>query len=175
MYCGADWVSEEGVASGFDDVGSERNSWCCARYVPSLCRQVPRTLLCSTSPLFKHSLWVQLTTAQLTVLVGSWIWTHEPCILAPCKFRGVMTLDSFVDFGAMYIVCIICFPTYPFFFICFLTYLLPYSSFPSRIDPLCFQAGGHKRQPYLGCLVVLIYFMLFVFLCFWYMIICSVS
>ena len=28
----------------------------------------------------------------------------------------------------------------------FLTYLLPYLSFPLRIDPLCFQAGCRKRR-----------------------------
>jgi len=30
------------------------------------------------------------------------------------------------------------------------TYLIPYLSFPLRIYPLRFQAGGRKRQPNLG-------------------------
>jgi len=46
------------------------------------------------------------------------------------------------------------------------TYLLPYLSFPLRIYPLRFQAGGHKRQPNLAfsSCFSLLYFT--VFLCF---------
>ena len=44
------------------------------------------------------------------------------------------------------LVYIVCFPTYPFFLHFFLIYLLPYLSFPLRIDPLRFQAGCRKRR-----------------------------
>ena len=43
------------------------------------------------------------------------------------------------------LVCVICFPTYPFSSL-FLTYLLPYLSFTLRRDPLRFQARCHKRR-----------------------------
>jgi len=56
-----------------------------------------------------------------------------------------------------------------FFFTCFLTYLFPYFSFPLRIDPLCFQAGGHKRRPNLGFFSCFSYS---IFVCFWCMVIC---
>jgi len=49
--------------------------------------------------------------------------------------------------SALYnIVYIVCFCTYPLSLHFFLTRLLPYLSFPSRIDPLHFQAGCRKRQ-----------------------------
>ena len=52
----------------------------------------------------------------------------------------------------MYIVCL--FISYAsqlsFFLHFFLTYLLPYLSFPLRIDPLHFQAGCRKRRLNLG-------------------------
>jgi len=53
-------------------------------------------------------------------------------------------LDSFVDFGTMYIACLhrICFPTSSFFL----------TSFPLRIDPLHFHGRGRKKRPKLGFL-----------------------
>jgi len=63
-----------------------------------------------------------------------WFWRYMHCLL----------------------VYIVCSPTYPFFLF-FLTYLLPYLSFPLRTDPLCFQARCRKRQLNLAlvfCVVV---------------------
>ena len=49
--------------------------------------------------------------------------------------------------SALYILfACLCSPTYPFFSLLFLTYLLPYLSFPLKIDPLRFRAGCHKRR-----------------------------
>jgi len=48
----------------------------------------------------------------------------------------------------------------------FLIYLLPYLSFPLRISLLRFQAGRHKRRPYL-LLSSLSLFWVVVFLCSW--------
>jgi len=85
------------------------------------------------------------------------------CLLSPRAGSDEYWAHSFVDFGAIYrlLVYIVCFPTYPFFF------TFPYLSFPLRIDPLHFQAGGRKtvrgNQNRLF-LVVLVYFMLY---CFW--------
>ena len=68
----------------------------------------------------------------MAVLVNS---TGILCSLrVPCRSAAQCALDSLVDFGAVYIVCLF-FPTYPFFFTFFLTYLFPYFSFPLRIDP----------------------------------------
>jgi len=58
------------------------------------------------------------------------------------------------------LVYIICFPLILF------SSLFPYLSFPLRILPLCFQAGGHKRRPklgFFGCFS-LFYLIVFVFL-----------
>ena len=63
-----------------------------------------------------------------------WFWRYMHCLL----------------------VYIVCSPTYPFFLF-FLTYLLPYLSFPLRTDPLYFQARCRKRQLNLAlvfCVVV---------------------
>jgi len=68
-------------------------------------------------------------------------------------------LDSFVDLGTVF-ACLRHLLPHLFCSLFFLIYLLPYLSFPLRIDPLRLQAGGRKRQPNLGFLVVLIYFML---------------
>jgi len=54
------------------------------------------------------------------------------------------TLESIFNFGTIYIVCIVCFVSF-FLLHFFLTYLLPYLSFPLRIDPLLFQAWCRKR------------------------------
>jgi len=58
------------------------------------------------------------------------------------------TLDPFVDFGTIYIsfACLHGMLPHLSFFLRF----CPYLPFPLRIDPLCFQAGGCKRQPNLG-------------------------
>ena len=65
--------------------------------------------------------------------------------------------DLFVDFGAIYIsrACLHRMLLHLFFFS-----LLFYLSFPLRIDPLRFQAGGHERRPNQGFFSVLVYFML---------------
>ena len=84
-------------------------------------------------------------------------------IIASCK--GWM----FFLRHSVYIICL--FTSYAshlsFFLHFFLTYLLPYLSFPLRILPLCFQAGRHKRWPNLGffgcfslfCLIVFLFLM----------------
>ena len=46
----------------------------------------------------------------------------------------------------------------------------PYLSFPLRIDPLLFQAAGHKRWLNLGFFCCFSLFYIIVFLCFWCMI-----
>jgi len=56
-------------------------------------------------------------------------------------------LHSFVDFGAIYIVCLFTSPLILFFFLTF-----PCISFSYRTDPLRFHAGGRKRRPNLGFL-----------------------
>jgi len=56
----------------------------------------------------------------------------------------------------VYCLLIVCFPTYPFFLHFFLTYLLPYLSFPLRIDALRFQAGCRKRRLNLALVFVFI-------------------
>jgi len=63
-----------------------------------------------------------------------------------CPVRALESTASLIHLliSALYIYCllvyIVCFPAYPFFF----TFLLT-KSFPLRIDPLRFQAGGCKR------------------------------
>ena len=66
-----------------------------------------------------------------------------------------LTLIRFL-ISKMYILfaCLYCMlPHLSFFLNCFLTYLLPYLSFPLRIDPLRFQAGCRKRRLSGGVLV----------------------
>ena len=56
----------------------------------------------------------------------------------------------------------------------FFLHFFPYLSFPLRIDPLCFQAGGHKRQTkadFFSCFIL--FYSIFVFLMHDYL--CSVS
>ena len=52
------------------------------------------------------------------------------CFTCPVRVRGVIALDSFVDFGALYVVCLFnCLPHFlPFFFTYFplLIYVLTY-------------------------------------------------
>ena len=57
-------------------------------------------------------------------------------------FVECCTLDSFVHFGAIYIVCLFTSYASPRHF--FLHFLLTYL-FALGIDPLHFQAEGHKR------------------------------
>jgi len=68
----------------------------------------------------------------------------EPCAgsVAYCA------LDLIFDFGSVYIffACLYFMLPTSFFLHFFLTYLVPYLSFPLRIDPLRFQAGCRKRQ-----------------------------
>jgi len=66
------------------------------------------------------------------------------------------TLDSFVDFSAMYIACLASPLTSFFLHLFFLIYLFPYLPFPLRIDPLCFWAGGRKRRQNLGLLYIFV-------------------
>ena len=70
------------------------------------------------------------------------------CLHVYVHVRVQCALDSSVDFGAIYVVClcIFCFLTYPFSLLIY----SPYLPFPLRIDPLYFQAGVHKRRPNLG-------------------------
>ena len=63
------------------------------------------------------------------------------CSVAPCGLRGIMRpwlnflFQCYILFACLYRRL----PHLFFFSSLFLTYLLPYSSFPLRIDPLCFQ------------------------------------
>ena len=70
---------------------------------------------------------------------------HYRAAEAPCRLQSTMC-----PWFQHYIYCLLvynaCFPTYPFFLHCFLTFLLPYFSFSLRTDPLHFQAVCHKRQ-----------------------------
>jgi len=70
-------------------------------------------------------------------------------------------LIHFFSILALYIVCLCTSYASPhiFFSSLFLTYLLPYLSFPLRIDPRCFQAGCRKRRLHLA-LVFCAYFVL---------------
>jgi len=66
---------------------------------------------------------------------------------APCGLWGVMGPWFICWFRCCVYhlpVYIVCFPLIPFPYHFFLTYLLPYLSSPLRIDPLFFQARGHK-------------------------------
>jgi len=76
---------------------------------------------------------------------------------APCGRRGVM--HPWFDFSFQrYIVCLFISYTSPliFFLHFFLSYLLPYLSFPLKIDPLYFQATCRKRRLNLGLVFVFI-------------------
>jgi len=57
------------------------------------------------------------------------------------------------------LVHIVCFPTDPFSSL-FLTYILPYVSFPLRIDPLRFRAGCRNRRVKPGFSFLCVYFVL---------------
>ena len=63
-----------------------------------------------------------------------------------CRLQRIMC--PWFDFSCQHcmylLVYIICFPTYPFSSL--FPYLLPYLSFPLRIDPLRFLARCHKRR-----------------------------
>ena len=65
---------------------------------------------------------------------------------ALCRLQR--TMCPWFDFSCQHcmylLVYIICFPTYPFSSL--FPYLLPYLSFPLRIDPLRFLARCHKRR-----------------------------
>ena len=80
----------------------------------------------------------------------SWTWQQVSLhsMLAPCRLRHVMR--PWFDFWfwcSIYclLVYIVCFSTYPFSSI-FLTCLLPYLSFPLRINPLHFQEDEEKMR-----------------------------
>jgi len=70
------------------------------------------------------------------------------------SFYCTVSVDSFVCLFTSYASHL------SFFLTFFLTCLLPYLSFPSRIHQLRFEARGRKSRPNLGFLVVLVYFML---------------
>ena len=57
------------------------------------------------------------------------------------------------------LVYIVCFPTDPFSSL-FLTYILPYVSFPLRLDPLRFRAGCRNRRVKPGFSFLCVYFVL---------------
>jgi len=81
-------------------------------------------------------------------------WYEPSChYCCPVQALGYNAPFIWLVISALYIyiyiyclsVCIVCFPNYPFSPL-FFTYLLPYLSFPLRIDPLRFQAGCPKRR-----------------------------
>jgi len=85
------------------------------------------------------------------VMVLLSISTSYSVLNAQCRLRGIMC--PWFDFWFQrYMYCllvyVVCFPTYLFF----LTYLLPYLSFPLRIDPLRYQARCRKRRLHLALL-----------------------
>jgi len=69
-----------------------------------------------------------------------------PIVDAPSEMRNAPLIRLLTSALYCLLVYIVCFPTSPFFFTFFLTYLFPYSYFPSRIDALRFQAGCRKRR-----------------------------
>ena len=80
------------------------------------------------------------------VTMASWHCCVNKCIVcikAPCGLWGIM--HPWFDFlFRLYIYCLV--TSYAPHLSFFLTYLLPYLSFPLRIDLLRFQAGCHKRR-----------------------------
>ena len=66
------------------------------------------------------------------------------------------------DFGAIYVVCQFSLysmlPHLSFFLHFFLTYLLSYLSFPSRIDPLHFQARQMSQKATKSGFIFCVYF-----------------
>ena len=69
--------------------------------------------------------------------------------MSPVWASGIMRPYSIFNFGAIYILFACLYRTLPhlsFSLHFFLTYLLPYLSFPLKIDLLCFQAGCCKRR-----------------------------
>ena len=113
-------------------------------------------LCCSSSLLLSLRFVVQIifVIAVIIFIKTSWLIrhglsTHElSCVLVPRASSGeYCTLDSFINFSTMYIVCL--FTSYIsslILFTFFLTYVLHYLSFSFRIDLLHFQAGGHKSN-----------------------------
>ena len=78
-------------------------------------------------------------------------------VFAPFRLRGVIRLDSIFDFGA---VCLFISYVPPLIlFSSLFPYLLPYLSFPLRIDRLHFEGRCRKRQLNLA-LVFCAYFLL---------------
>ena len=77
--------------------------------------------------------------------------TTTSCGLAPCKLRvpliWFLTLALYILFACLYRML----PHWSFFLHFLLTYLLPYLSFPLRIDPLHSRAGFFKRRLNLAC------------------------
>jgi len=68
---------------------------------------------------------------------------------SPCEGSGAYyAVNLIFDFGTIYIVCWFISYASPLILYLhfFLTYLLPYLSFPVSIDPLHFQAGCRIRR-----------------------------
>jgi len=77
---------------------------------------------------------------------------HFPRLLTALLIRAGSVAQCILDsifFGAIYTICSLyrMLLHSSFFLHLFLTCLLPYLSFPLWIDPLCFQAGCHRRRP----------------------------
>jgi len=54
----------------------------------------------------------------------------------------------FVDYGINKLfVCLLNLPPYFLILSSLLIYFLSHLSTPSRVNPFCFQAGGHRRWP----------------------------
>ena len=106
---------------------------------PSLLLNMCDLTMCITVCVY---LFVLISFCIFSQSVGSLVSGKDTVLFLRVGFRKYGSLESFVDFGTMYIVALFYhfFPTYPFFF----TFsLFVYSlTYPLRIDPLHFQARG---------------------------------
>ena len=124
--------------------------------------------LCNTFAVHVADFMVILLVFHLLVVLYISVWSQYSCCLAfvPCWFRGIMR--PWLDFWFWRYICLFILYASPLiiFSSLFLTYLLPYLSFPLRIDPLHFQAGCHKKTTKHGfsflclCCVVVHFFRL---------------
>jgi len=122
--------------------------------IPSLLRET-FLFTCSPMTIIMSPFWF---VAVLDVILR----IPAPIFCASCGLRGVMR--PWFDFWFrryIYILFVCLYRMLPrlFFLHIFLIYLLPYLSFPLRIDPLPFQAGCRKRRLNLA-LVFCVYFVL---------------
>ena len=77
-------------------------------------------------------------------------WSYLFTFLLSSQFYWQSTAYFFDPPVYCFLVYTVRFPIYLFFLHCFLTYFLPYLSFPLRVDPLRFQARYRKRRLNLG-------------------------